>query len=163
MFAMFDLDGDSKLDRIGFRELTQFFTGSIPPCGTLNRIWSSVDCVGEGLVSLEQFSRWLTHKPAIDGHQSEGLSNNLLHSSSSAVQHFCSWRPDPPKSLSVLQAYMHMRKLKPVRPYRQPWFNRHQITGCENDGAVHPSIRGYFSRRKSELSTAEGRARIQGL
>jgi hypothetical protein len=145
IIALFDVDGDGKLNREEFKELFKFFRGKSPQTEGLNSVWSDIDSERTGAISREEYESWM-------GRRSGGI---VARSSQ---------RPDPfsMEFHNLNEIYKYLQNFKnPVDP-RPRWFPRHHVTA--NLGpAVHPSIRGYFGRRQSEWCTREGRERLYGF
>ena len=106
-YALFDSDRDDRISKSDFRELCIFYTGKIPEARALNKIWNSIDRPKRGLISKDQYFRWLIGtssqleerntilrpSTALSGGSSSGSFGNHL------------WDMHKKRNLSVLDAF----------------------------------------------------------
>ena len=154
VFSMFDADGDQCLNRDEFKELSKFFTGYNPCAAALNEAWNSLDEHGDGIVTRQKYIQWLC---------GPNLQLNPIPPSTPKSSRSSPESRSPGPKATPFDAFLITKRAKDVPVNKPPWYPRHQISACDDSVSIHPSIRGYFSRMKSEWCTREGRERLLGV
>jgi len=83
IYALFDLDGDGRVNQAEFREIYRYYLGHHPTKEEFETEWRRLDAEGHDEVTREEYIRWLQgsanpifkqHAPALRGFSSESLS-----------------------------------------------------------------------------------------
>jgi len=89
IFALFDLNGDKRIDENEFREVYRFYLGRIPTEAQFKEEWNRLDDSATGFVTLEDYVEWLRtspnpvfHQHAIPDPAEAGESEDMLAQSS---------------------------------------------------------------------------------
>ena len=157
LFSAFDTDGDQALNRNEFKQLVAFCTGRSPQIEVLNRIWECLDSKKCGAVTRQQYLEWLLTKDSTEEGiaKSEPVLRRIRSRPRSAGSCFSAGTGTHSR-ISPLDVYRTLKIKESISDTRPYWNDRHHIIGCEGDKSIHPYIRGYFIRTKSECCTAEG-------
>lgn len=170
VFALFDLDGDERLDKEEFTEICRYYLGRKPTAAEFEALWGSLDtsCLATDQVSREQYIAWLRtsahplfrqHAPGV-----EAGGGDEEEEEEEAAAEAARRRPEE-RGKDRLNGHGHRKvpmrpapgmlstqgvRYEPALGYRQPWNSRFRgkDTTMMNPTLPRP-MRNYFSRPQS--------------
>ena len=163
IFGLFDCNRDGFISREEFKEIYRFFAQTAPPNETLHQIWKELK-PDDGSIDSKKYFEWLkkSRRQEYYGKQ-QSLDSTFPGFSTKRREAAAANTHDT--ILTVFDMYkMIQREWKTQKHVvKYSWSpNHHQSDSVINEG-LHPNMRSYFGRPRSEYCTPEGRSRLLGL
>ena len=163
IFALFDCDRDGLINREEFKEIYRFFAQTAPPNETLHRIWEELE-PQEGNIDSKKYFKWLKRSRRQEYFGKEQRQDTKVAGFTPRIKKADSISNNETIS-TVYDMYKALKRdwktQKHIVDYS--WSPNHHHSDSVMNESLHPNMRGYFGRPRSEYCTPDGRARLLGM